>query len=166
MSSVIMSWSEAAITIGLTGAADALCATLVTIGVIKDKSTTMDSADGNQLKATASGGKLVATQNSDGDVTIKTRVIEPDYELLSTMLDSTLNVAKDELIVKSHVIEEPYSVVVTPKNIGATGVKVRKASVSYKPGFSEEEGHFADFTFTILFCADGEFYTKFKKKIA
>ena len=166
MSEIIMSWSEADIKIGKTGAADAIAVTLTDVGVIKDKTTNMASTDGAQLKATATGGKLVAVQGSDGEITIKTRIIEPDFEMLSTLLDSTLNVAKDDLIVKSHVINDPYSVVVTPKNLGATGVKVRKASVSYVTGRSEEEGEFADLTFIVLTCADGELYTKFKKKAA
>lgn len=70
--------------------------------------------------------------------------------------------ATEVLTVKTNVIPEDFSVKVTPKNIGATGVKVRRAHISFRPGSSEDEGHYVDVTFKILACEDGELYKKFK----
>ena len=56
----------------------------------------------------------------------------------------------------------PECVVLTPKNIGSTGIKARRTHISFRPGSSEEEGHYVDVTFKILACEDGELYTKFK----
>lgn len=161
--STIMSWSECSIKIGKTGASDAMAVTLVSIGTIKDKSAGMDQADGEKKEAKATGGVLIATEYGEPTTTLKARVIEPDFALLATLIDATHDTVGGTLVINSLVVSDPYSVEVSPKNIGATGVKVRKAQVSYKEGWSEDEGHFADFTFTVLQCADGELYKKFKK---
>ncbi|MCC8155481.1 MAG: hypothetical protein LIP01_15640 [Tannerellaceae bacterium] len=161
----IMSWSECDIKIGKTGANEAMATDLKSIGTIKDKSTTLESAEGEVLEAKATGGKMIARQELDGTITLTTRVIEPEFEFLSGILNSVLNEDKDELKVNSLVVPEDFSVQVTPQNVGATGVRIRKASLAYKEGYSEEEGMYADLTFTVLACADGELYTKFKKNV-
>jgi len=50
---LIMAWSKCAITIGPTGTGDVMGSTLTDIGVIKDKSTTLETSDGDELKAVA-----------------------------------------------------------------------------------------------------------------
>lgn len=161
---VVMSWSECSIKIGKTGVADAMSASLTSIGNIKDKSTTLESTEGEKLQAKATGGKLIAQEEREGEMVLKTRVIEDDFAFLATLIGATNDSTAKELKVTSHIVADDYSVELSPKNVGATGLKIRKAHVSYKPGFSEEEGHFADLTFTVLECADGELYTKFTKK--
>ncbi len=159
-----MSWSECEIRIGKTGDADALATTLVSIGTIKDRSTTLESEEGDVLEAKASGGKTVAREVVEGNITLTTQVMEPDFEFLASLLNATHDSEKGELKVNSLIISDDYSVVVTPKNIGATGIQIRKASIVYKEGYSEEEGMYGELTFTVLACEDGELYTKFKKK--
>lgn len=161
--STIMSWSECSIRIGKTGASDAMATTLVSVGNIKDKSTTMESSEGEKLQAKLTGGKLYAQEEREGDIVLKTRIVEDDFAFLATLIGATHDTTGKELKVTSQVVTDNYSVELTPKNVGATGVKVRKAHVSYKPGFSEDEGHYGDLTFTVLECADGELYTKFTK---
>ena len=163
MSQIIMSWSECSIEIGKTGAADAMAASLSSIGTIKDKSTTMEVTDGESLEARATGGKIVAYDEGEGIVRLTTRIIEPDFATLATILDATHDTTAGELKIKSLIVADPYSVKVTPKNVGGVGVKARKCHVKYKEGYSESEGQYGDFTFTFLECADGELYTKFKK---
>lgn len=160
----VMSWSQCSIEIGKTGANDAMATVLIPIGNIKDKSTSIESTDGEKLQAKTTGGKLFAQEERDGEIFLKTRVIESDFVFLASLIGATHDTTKKELKVTSQVIAEPYSVKLTPRNIGATGVKIRKAHVSYKAGYSEEEGHFADLTFTVLECKDGELYTKFTKQ--
>ena len=176
----------------------------------------------------ATGGITIAEETTDGEVTIKTRIIEPDFKSVAILLGNFAKVKASALIgattiqvekgsgayvggylsngtakaavtaidtsngaydtltitlgaalaigdilfvadaagnlaIKTNVITKEWSVEITPKNIGATGVRARKTAVSYKEGYSEEDGHYADLTFKIIQCADGELYTKFKK---
>jgi hypothetical protein len=159
-----MSWSECSVEIGKTGVADAMAATLVSVGVIEDKSTTMQTAAGEKLIKKKSGGKIVAMAETEGEITITTKVVEPDFAFLATLIPATNDATAEELKVTSQLIEDNYSVKVTPKNIGGTGVRARKTRVSYQDGYDEANGHFATLTFTIIECADNELYTKFKKK--
>ena len=161
--SLIMSWSKCTIEIGKTGADDAMALSLQSIGTIADRSTSLESADGEVLEMKATGGVTVAKEQSEGEITLTTRIIEPDFAFLASLIDANHDDIEDKLTVKSQIVNDPYSVKLTPKNTGATGLEIRKSSVTYKDGYSEEEGQYADVTFTILVCADGELYTKFKK---
>jgi len=156
-----MSWSECSITIAKTGANDAMGTPLVSIGTIKDKSTTMSTAEGDKLTAKATGGKLIAQDQLEGENTLTTRVIEPDFTFLASILGVTI--VNGELPVTGLVISDPYSFQLAPKLSGANGLKVRKSHLSIKEGYSEDEGTYIDLTFTFLTCADGALYTKYKK---
>jgi len=159
--SLIMSWSKCAITIAKTGAADAMGTPLTSIGKVKDKSTSLSTADGEQLNAKSTGGVLEARENLEGEVTLTTRIMEPTFAVESAFTGATNNTTT--MVVRSNVVSDSWSIQVDPKNVGAVGIKIRKAHVTYKPGWSEEEGHFADVSFTVLACADGELYTKYVK---
>ena len=162
MARIVMSWSKCKIEIGKTGENDAMATSLANIGVINDRSTTLTSEDGDTLEAKATGGVTVAYEESEHKYVITTRVKEPDFTTEAAIING--NVSADELTVKSNIISDDYSVKLTPKNIGAIGIKARRTHMTWKPGSSEEEGHFVDVTFTILECADGELYKKFRVK--
>lgn len=155
-----MSWSKCKIEIGKTGGNDAMAETLTDIGTINDKSTTLATEDGETLTATATGGVVVAEEEGEPTVTLTTRVKEPSFTL-ETLLTGNA-VVSDELVVKTNVVNDDFSVKLTPKNIGAIGIKARRAHVSWRPGSSEEEGHYVDLTFKFLACVDGEIYKKFR----
>ena len=157
---VIMSWSKCKIEIGKTGIADAMAAELFSVGIISDRTTTLSSEDGDVLEAKATGGVIVATEEGEPTIKITTRVKEMDFETESKITGATKG--ENDLTVKSNVVGDDWSLKVTPKNIGAVGIKARKTHVSFRPGYSEEEGHYVDLTFTILVCEDGELYKKFK----
>lgn len=163
---IIMSWSKCKIEVGKTGASDAMAAELFELGHIKDKTTTLATEDGDKLTATATGGVVVAEEEGEPQVTITTRIMEMPFDIESKLTGAVLDENSEELTVKTNIVPEDYSVKVTPKNIGATGVKVRRAHISFRPGSSEEEGHYVDVTFKILACEDGELYKKFKVKAA
>lgn len=162
MARIVMSWSKCKIEIGKTGENDAMATSLANIGVINDRSTTLTSEDGDTLEAKATGGVTVAYEESEHKYVITTRVKEPDFTTEAAIINGT--VSSDELTVKSNIISDDYSVKLTPKNIGAIGIKARRTHMTWKPGSSEDEGHFVDVTFTILECADGELYKKFRVK--
>ena len=89
-----------------------------------------------------------------------------DFDTEKTFTGAEKSVDGDELTVKTNVVPEDFSFKLTPKNIGATGIKCRRSHVSFRPGSSEEEGQYVDLTFKILVCEDGELYKKFKVKAA
>lgn len=159
---IIMSWSKCKIEVGKTGEDEAMAVSLTNIGIINDKSTTLATEDGEELTATATGGIVVAEEEGEPVVTITTRVKEMDFDTEKIFTGAT--VSEDELVVKTNVVSDDFSVKLTPKNIGAIGIKARRTHVSFRPGSSEEEGSYVDLTFKILACSDGELYKKFRVK--
>lgn len=164
---IIMAWSKCTIEIAQTSPDDAFNSTdLKSIGVIKDKSTTLEPSDGDVLEMKATGGETVAKEQQEGGFTLKTRVIEPE-ELYSTLkLGEEVTTEGDEkgdFKVKTHLVDGDWSVKVTPKNVGARGIKVPLSSISFKPGYSEEDGNYADLEFEILKGAQDYWYSRFKK---
>lgn len=157
-----MSWSKCKIEVGKTGDNDAMATTLTSVGTINDKSTTLATEDGETLTATATGGIVVAEEQGEPVVTITTRVKEMDFDVENMFTGAEISTDKNELTVKTNVVSEDFSVKLTPKNIGAVGIKARRTSVSFRPASSEEEGQYVDLTFKILACEDGELYKKFK----
>lgn len=162
MAGIIMSWSRVKAEIGKTGDKDAMATQLQTVGTIKDKSTSLSIEDGEKLTAVATGGIVVAEEEGEPTVSVTMRVMEMDFTT-ETLLTGAV-AGSDKLTVKSNVVNGNYSLKLTPKNIGAIGIKARKTHVSFRPGYSEEEGHYVDLTFKILACEDGELYEKFKVK--
>lgn len=164
MKKIIMSWSKVKIEVGRTGENDAMATVLASIGTINDKSTTLATEDGESLEAKATGGIVVATEEGEPVVTITTRVKEMDFDTEKMFTGATISEDGDELVVKTNVVSDDFSVKLTPKNIGAIGIKARRTHVSFKTGHSEEEGNYVDLTFKILACEDGELYRKFRVK--
>lgn len=163
MSKVIMAWSECQIKIGATGTNDTMGSTLTSIGTIKDKSTTLEPSDGDVLEAKSTGGHTVAKEQQEGGFTLKTRVIEPT-NTLEVLLGIATTESSHESQVKTHIVDGDWSVELTPKNVGARGIKAPLTNIAYKPGWSEEEGNYADLEFEILFGEQAYWYVKFTKQ--
>ena len=159
-----MAWSECEIEIGKTGANDAMATSLTSIGTIKDKSSSLEPSEGDALEAKSTGGHTVAKEQQEGGFRLTTRVIEPEDSLLTTLGLGTADT--DEFNVKTHIVDGDFSVKVTPKNVGAKGIKAPKTNITYAPGWSEEEGNYADLTFDILFGEQDYWYSRFTKKAA
>lgn len=168
---IIMSWSECTITVGKTGASDAMATSLSPLGTIKDRSTTLESTEGDQLIAKATGGHTVAAEYLDGTFQLKTRIIEPSAEFFTTLglgeAGSPGTDADEATNISTHIVSADYSVKVTPKNAGATGINAPKCRLMVAPGYSEEEGQYVDVTADILYSEVTDvWYTRFKKKAA
>lgn len=161
---IIMSWSKCKVEVAETPDDEAMPSSLTSVGTINDKSTTLATEDGETLTATASGGVVVAEEEGEPIVTITTRVKEMDFDKEKMFTGAEISSDGDELTVKSNVVGKDFAVKVTPKNIGAIGIKARRTHVSFRPGSSEEEGSYVDLTFKILLCSDGELYKKFRVK--
>lgn len=158
---IVMGWSECSIEIGATGASEAMAIALQSVGVIKDKSSTLEATDGEVLEMKRSGGKLFKKERLEGGFVLKSRIVEPSDELFVIL--GLGQVATDELEVKTHIVNGDYSVKVTPKNVGAKGIKAPRTSVSFKPGWSEADGHYVDIEFDILQTQAGKWYSRFTK---
>lgn len=166
---ITMAWSKCEIDIAKSGEDDSFNGSdMKSIGVIKDKSTKLEPSDGDTLEMKATGGETVAKEKQEGGFTLKTRVIEPDeefYKLLGLGEEvSTDGDEKGDFKVKTHLVDGDWSVKVTPKNVGARGIKVPLSSISFKPGYSEEDGNYADLEFEIIKGAQNYWYSRFKKK--
>lgn len=161
---IVMSWSKCKIEVGKTGASDAMATELFELGHIKDKSTSLATEEGDKLTAVATGSVVVAEEEGEPQITVTTRIMEMDFDTEAKLTGAVKSgdSGSEELAVKTHIIPEDYSMKLTPKNIGATGIKARRTHITFLPGSSEEEGHYVDVTFKILACEDGELYKKFK----
>ena len=170
MSQIIMSWSGCNIKDGISTGTKAMpaVADMTALGVIKDKSTSLEATDGEELKATASGGVQVAYEQLEGGFQLTTRVKEPANILLERYGLGKATSEGGDFEVKTHVVQSVRAVEVTPKNVGATGIKAPQCTVKFKPGRSEEEGEYVDITYVILPILNADFevehwYSRFKK---
>lgn len=165
---VIMAWSKCMFEIGKTKEDDTMAESLTDIGTIKDKSSTLEPSDGEELEMKATGGETVAKEVQEGGYKATTRVIEPTDELLTLLglgeAISTESPDKGDFKVKTHIVDGNWSLKITPKNAGAKGIKAPKTSITYKPGWSEEDGNYADIEFEILKGDADYWYSKFTKK--
>lgn len=161
-SNIVMSWSEVLVLFGETGANDAMATVLYTLGIINDKSSSLSFSEGDTLTATATGGKVVAEEYSEGTTEFTTRVKEMSFETEKLLTGAAIETTTKELVVSTHIVEKEMSLKVVPKNIGGIGIKARRCKVKFVPGYSEEEGHYVDVTFKILECEDGELYRKYR----
>lgn len=159
---IIMAWSECEIEIAKS-LADGTMPTegLTSVGTIKDKSSTLEPSDGDKLEMKKTGGKVVASETLEGGYLLKTRVIEPTDEFMERLGLGT--VSEEGINVTTHLVNDNYAVRVTPKKVGATGIKAPVTEVSYKPGWSEEDGNYADLEFNILQGGADYWYSRFKK---
>lgn len=167
---VIMAWSKCMFEIGKTKDDDTMAETLTDIGTIKDKSSTLEPSDGEELEMKATGGETVAKETQEGGYKATTRVIEPTDELLTLLglgeVVSGEGADKGDFKVTTHIVDGNWSLKITPKNAGAKGIKAPKTSITYKPGWSEEDGNYADIDFEILKGDAGYWYSKFTKPAA
>lgn len=158
---IIMSWAQCIVEVGLTGENDAMSEKLFSVGTINDKSTSMSTSDGDTLEAKATGGIIVAEEESEPTVEVTYRVKEMDFDTEGLFTGAEED-ESGELVVKTNKVDADYSLKITPKNIGAKGLKARRTHVKFRPGYSEEEGAYVDVTHKILECEDGELYRFFR----
>jgi len=175
MASKVMAWSKCQIEIAKVGVAKEVTEgevqaqgnesanelNFLNIGTIKDKSSTLEAQEGESLEAIATGGERVAKETLEGGYTLTTRVIEPSNDLLKELGLGEVN--GNDFKIKTHVVSGSWAVNLTPKNDGAIGIKAPLTNVSYKPGWSEEEGNYADLVFDILKGENDYWYSRFVK---
>lgn len=138
------------------------------VGIIKEKATTLESTEGETLELKSTGGHTVDIVETEGSLQLKTTTIEPTslYKVLG-LTDTDLTDTVEQGI-KTHVVDKRFAVKLTPKRVGGIGYKFPVTQVSIKPGGSEEEGGSAEITFNVIKPADESvaWYTRFKKAAA
>ena len=146
---VIAAWSKCKVEFGDTGENDAFAASLVDVGLIKDKTSELSADDGDPRQLVATGGEVVAEDQNEGTLQFQTTVIEP-----SAALYKSLGIAEDEKDgeqkVKTHIVPGDKSLKVTPKNKGAKGIKAPLTRISVQPIYDEEQGNALLLTFKIF----------------
>lgn len=160
---IIMAWSKCKFEIGKTKDDDTMADTLTDIGTIKDKSSTLEPSDGESLEMKATGGETVAKETQEGGYKATTRVIEPTTGLLTTLGLGAAATEGGDFKVNTHIVDGDWSLQITPKNTGARGIKAPKTNITYKPGWGEEDGNYADIDFDILKGDAGYWYSIFTK---
>ena len=163
----IMGWSKCSISVAEATGTTTMPSSMTSIGTIKDKSSVLESQDGDALSAKATGGVEVAHEEQEGTFTLTTRVIETDGTLEALL--GVGSVSSGNVDVFTHVPNKDFAVKVEPKNVGAFGIEAPLATLKYKPGWSEEEGNFVDLVFNILKVDEDpttKWYTKVKKVAA
>lgn len=135
------------------------------VGIIKEKATTLESTEGETLELKGTGGHTVDIVETEGSLQLKTTTIEPTslYKVLG-LTDTDLTDTVEQGI-KTHVVDKRFAVKLTPKRVGGIGYKFPVTQVNIKPGGSEEEGGSAEITFNVIKPADESvaWYTRFKK---
>jgi hypothetical protein len=151
MAKKIMAWSKCKIEIGKTGDNDAMASNLTDVGVILNQSSTLTAEEGDRMQAIATGGEIVAEEPQEGTLVLETTIIEPTPELIDLLeLGVTYDERNPAHVIKTHVVNDNWSVKVTPKNEGAWGIEAPKCNISYIPAWSEENGNQAVLRFSIL----------------
>lgn len=164
MARKIMGWSKCSISFGTATGTTTMPTSLTSVGTIKDKSSVLESQDGEELSAVATGGAEVGHEDQEGKFVLSTRIIEPENSVLIALGLGTAVSQSDNLAVKTHVCPGEYGVKVEPKNVGAYGIEAPLCSIKAKPGWSESEGNFLDLTVSILkIDEDSTWYTRVKK---
>ena len=160
---IIMAWSKCKFEIGKTNDDDTMSTELTDIGTIKDKSSTLEPSDGESLEMKATGGETVAKETQEGGYKATTRVIEPTNDLLTLLGLGAAATEGGDFKVNTHIVDGDWSLQITPKNTGARGIKAPKTNITYKPGWGEEDGNYADIDFDILKGDAGYWYSIFTK---
>lgn len=160
---IIMAWSKCKFEIGKTKDDDTMSTELFDIGTIKDKSSTLEPSDGESLEMKATGGETVAKETQEGGYKATTRVIEPTDTLLTNLGLGAAATEGGDFKVNTHIVDGDWSLQITPKNTGARGIKAPKTNITYKPGWGEEDGNYADIDFDILKGDAGYWYSIFTK---
>lgn len=159
-----MAWSKCMVEFGVATGSFTMPSSLTNCGVIKDKSAILEALDGDELSAVGTGGEEVGHEDLEGGMQLTIRVIEPENALLTALGLGAVASGSTDFNVKTHIPANNFGVKVTPKNIGAIGIKCPLTSVKYKPGWSDADGNYADIVFRFLkIDEDSDWYSRFVK---
>lgn len=157
---IIMSWSKCKIDLAPMPDDESMADSgLFNVGIIRNNTTSLSAEDGDALQAIETGGAIVAEERQEGTFSLSTEIIEPSDDLYVNL--GLGRKSGEDLLVDTHVVPGYYSLKLTPKNIGAKGIKIPKASISVTPAFGDDTGHALTLNLSILKGDAGYWYSKF-----
>lgn len=159
---LIMAWSKCKVSLAPMPETEEMAedSAFFDVGHIRQNTTSLSANEGDALQAIESGGAILAEEKQEGDFSLATEIIEPSNELYQLL--GLGSIEGDDLKVKTHIVPGNFCLKLTPKNIGAKGIKAPKCSVSVTPAFGDDTGHALTLNISILQGDAGYWYSKFK----
>lgn len=153
-------WGETLLKFGLTGAGDAMSASLGTMGIVKEDSISLDPTDGTKLQLFGSGHVLLDQLTNEPTLTLKAIIVGiPDAIKEAFWGAETTGVGDASTTeVSSLVNSKKFSVVMETKVVGSETFEAPLCSISMTPLISEKEGWTASVTIDILKGATGKLF--------
>jgi hypothetical protein len=160
-----IAWGKCKIELGLLGAGDSLPSELNDVGKILNKSAGINFDDGEERELISEGGEVEEVDVDESKGTVIYSVICKDVDAYATahgMTTSTDEFGRKSFVQKTTRIEGAYFIRVTPKKAGAMGYEVYKAVGRVKPRWDTSEGWILEYTWKMLFNADGNLARPFE----
>lgn len=138
-SKAITAWGKPTITSGATGEKGALSSALTNVGKIKEDSTSLELVKGTVNELYGEGHELVDKMEFEGTWSLKFTIIKTTLEKIAEVFGLGAPAA-DKLPMKTTIVSEPRSYVVTPLLDGAIGAELPNCYTSLTPKFVAKEG--------------------------
>lgn len=160
---VIMAWSKCKIELAPMPEDESMAddSAFFDVGYIRTNTTSLSSNEGDALQAIETGGAIIAEEKQEGDFALATEVIEPSANLYTNLGIGVIDENGDDINVTTHIVPGNYCLKLTPKNLGAMGIKAPKCSVSVAPAFGDDTGNALTLNIPILQGSAGYWYKKF-----
>lgn len=160
---VIMAWSKCKIELAPIPEDESMAddSAFFDVGYIRTNTTSLSSNEGDALQAIETGGAIIAEEKQEGDFALATEVIEPSANLYTNLGIGVIDENGDDINVTTHIVPGNYCLKLTPKNLGAMGIKAPKCSVSVAPAFGDDTGNALTLNIPILQGSAGYWYKKF-----
>lgn len=139
MSKAITAWGKPTIASGATGDKGALSTALTDVGKIKEDSTSLELVKGTVNELFGEGHELVDKMELEGTWSLKFTIIKTTLEKIAEIFGLDAPTA-DKLPMKTTIVSEPRSYVVTPLLVGAIGAELPNCYTSLTPKFVAKEG--------------------------
>lgn len=160
---VIMAWSKCKIELAPMPEDESMAddSAFFDVGYIRTNTTSLSANEGDALQAIETGGAIIAEEKQEGDFSLATEVIEPTARLYTNLEIGVIDKNGDDINVTTHIVPGNYCLKLTPKNLGAMGIKAPKCSVSVTPAFGDDTGNALTLNIPILQGSAGYWYKKF-----
>ena len=158
---IIMAWSKCKIDLAPMPEDESMAedSAMFNVGIIRSNTTSLSTEEGDALQAIETGGAIVAEEKQEGTFELTTEIIEPTDDLYVNL--GIGHMSGVDLLVDTHIVPGNLSLILTPKNLGAKGIKIPKCSISVAPAFGDDTGHALTITASILQGEAGYWYSKF-----
>ena len=158
---IIMAWSKCKIDLAPMPEDESMAedSAMFNVGIIRANTTSLSTEEGDALQAIETGGAIVAEEKQEGSFELTTEIIEPTDDLYVNL--GIAHMSGEDLLVDTHIVPGNYSLKLTPKNLGAKGIKIPKCSISVAPAFGDDTGHALTITASVLQGEAGYWYSKF-----